>query len=83
MKYIVPNGSIAIDGISLTVKEVEKSSFKVTIIPYTTSFTTIGTKKINDKVNLETDILAKYVQKAVSGDKEPITPEFLKEKGFL
>ena len=73
MKYIVPNGSIGIDGISLTVKEVEKSSFKVTIIPYTTSFTTIGTKKINDKVNLETDILAKYIQKAISGNKETIT----------
>ena len=83
MKYIVPNGSIAIDGISLTVKEVEKSSFKVTIIPYTTSFTTIGMKKINDKVNLETDILAKYVEKTMSGKRETITQEFLKEKGFL
>ena len=83
MKYIVTNGSIAIDGISLTVKEVEKSSFKVTIIPYTTSFTTIGMKKVNDKVNLETDILAKYVRKAISGNEESITPEFLKEKGFL
>lgn len=83
MEYIVTNGSIAIDGISLTVKEVEKSSFKVTIIPYTTSFTTIGMKKVNDKVNLETDILAKYVRKAISGNEESITPEFLKEKGFL
>lgn len=83
MQYIVPNGSISIDGISLTVKEVEKSSFKVTIIPYTTSFTMIGMKKVNDKVNLETDILAKYVQKAVSRHEESITPEFLKEKGFL
>ena len=83
MKYLVPNGSIGIDGISLTVKEVEKSSFKVTIIPYTTSFTTIGMKKVNDKVNLEVDILAKYVQKAISGNEESITPEFLKDKGFL
>ncbi len=83
MKYIVQNGSIAIDGISLTVKEVEKSSFKVTIIPYTTSFTTIGMKKINDTVNLEVDILARYVEKALSKNKKPITQEFLKEKGFL
>lgn len=83
MKYIVPNGSIGIDGISLTVKEVEKSSFKVTIIPYTRTFTTIGTKKINDKINIETDILAKYVEKAISGNKDTITQEFLKEKGYL
>ncbi|MDD5455044.1 MAG: riboflavin synthase [Candidatus Ratteibacteria bacterium] len=83
MKYIVPNGSIAIDGISLTVKEVEKSSFKITIIPYTTSFTTIGTKKINDKVNIEIDILTRYVEKAIAGKRETITQEFLKEKGFL
>jgi riboflavin synthase len=83
MKYIVPNGSIGIDGISLTVKEVEKSSFKATIIPYTTFATTIKEKKINDKVNLETDILAKYVQKITSEKKEPVTIDYLKEKGFL
>jgi riboflavin synthase len=83
MKYIVPNGSIGIDGISLTLKEVEKSSFKVTIIPYTVSFTTIGTKKINDKINIETDILAKYVEKSVSANKNSITMEFLQKKGYL
>jgi riboflavin synthase len=83
MKYIVPNGSIGIDGISLTIKDVEKSSFKVTIIPYTTSSTTIEEKEINDKVNLETDILAKYVQKITSKEKEPVTIDYLKEKGFL
>ncbi len=83
MKYIVPNGSIGVDGISLTIKEVETSSFKITIIPYTTSFATIGIKKINDKVNLEVDILARYVEKAISEKGEIITSEFLKEKGFL
>jgi len=83
MKYIVPNGSIGIDGISLTIKEVEKSSFKVTIIPYTTSATTIEEKKINDSVNLETDILAKYVEKSVSTNKNSVTMEFLQEKGYL
>lgn len=83
IKYIVPNGSIAIDGISLTVKEVERTSFKTTIIPHTTSSTTIGRKKINDKVNLEVDILAKYMEKTLSKNKKTITQEFLKEKGFL
>jgi riboflavin synthase len=83
MEQIVPNGSIGIDGISLTLKEVETSSFKITIIPYTTSFTTIGMKKINDKINIETDILAKYVSKAISKNKKTITMELLKTKGYL
>ena len=83
MKHIVQNGSIGIDGISLTIKDVEKSSFKVTIIPYTTHATTIEEKKINDSVNIEVDILARYVEKALSNNKEPITQEFLKEKGFI
>lgn len=83
MKQIVPNGSVGIDGISLTIKDVEKSSFKVTIIPYTTSATTIEKKKINDSVNLETDILAKYVYKTAAEKKEAVTIDYLKEKGFL
>lgn len=83
MKYIIPNGSIGVDGISLTVREVEESSFILSIIPYTASCTTIGTKKVNDRVNLETDIFAKYVERIFYEQKESITVDFLKEKGFL
>jgi len=83
MKYIVPNGSIGIDGISLTIKEVETSSFKITIIPYTITSTTIGIKKADDKINIETDILAKYAEKSASKNKKNITMEFLQEKGYL
>ncbi len=60
---IVPVGSIAVDGISLTVAEVDGQQFKVAIIPYTWTHTTMSTKKVGDKVNLEFDILGKYVQK--------------------
>jgi len=61
--YIVNRGSITIDGISLTVSGIARDSFTVNVIPYTIKTTTIGKKKIGDRVNLETDILGKYVEK--------------------
>ena len=60
---IVEKGSIAIDGISLTVAETGKKSFKVSIIPHTLDVTVLGSKKIGDKVNLENDVIGKYVKK--------------------
>jgi riboflavin synthase len=60
---VVPVGSIAVDGISLTVAEVDGNRFKVAIIPYTWEHTTMHTKKVGESVNLEFDILGKYVQK--------------------
>ncbi|HOX09638.1 MAG TPA: riboflavin synthase [Candidatus Omnitrophota bacterium] len=80
MKGIVPKGSIAVDGISLTVGEVKESSFSVYIIPHTAGMTTLASKKAGDKVNLETDILGKYINKSESAG---ITMEFLREKGFI
>jgi riboflavin synthase len=80
MKGIVPKGSIAVDGISLTVGEVKESSFLVYIIPHTAGMTTLSSKKAGDKVNLETDILGKYINKSSSSG---ITMEFLREKGFV
>ncbi|MDO4482185.1 MAG: riboflavin synthase [Bacillota bacterium] len=62
-KYIVEKGSIAIDGISLTVTGVDEGSFSVSIIPHTAKSTVLYEKKIGDIVNLETDIIAKYVEK--------------------
>ena len=61
MKYIVPKGSVCIDGVSLTIGKVKKNIFSVYLIPFTLEVTTLGQKKIGDKVNIETDILAKYV----------------------
>ncbi len=60
-KYIVPKGSVTIDGISLTVGKVLQSGFAVYLIPYTLKVTNLGNKKVRDSVNIETDILAKYI----------------------
>ncbi len=63
VKYIVKKGSIAIDGISLTVVEVKKNLFSVSFIPHTIKVTNFKTKKVGDTVNIETDILGKYILK--------------------
>lgn len=62
-RLMVPKGSIAVDGISLTVVDAEQNRFSVALIPHTLEVTTLGTRKIGDTVNIETDILGKYVQK--------------------
>lgn len=66
LRYCIKKGSIAVDGISLTIVDVFLDSFTVVIIPHTANMTTIGLKKIGDKVNLESDIIAKYVEKFVN-----------------
>jgi riboflavin synthase len=84
LKYIVQKGSIAVDGISLTVVGLDNRSFSVAIIPHTLTATNIGDKGIGDRVNLEVDIIGKYVEKFVSG-KESVSglANMLKEKGFI
>jgi riboflavin synthase len=62
-------GSIAIDGVSLTIVDSEPERFSVALIPYTLTVTTLGSLKVGDKINLETDILAKYVQRLVESEK--------------
>ncbi|MBI5024320.1 MAG: riboflavin synthase [Candidatus Omnitrophica bacterium] len=66
-KYIVPKGSVALDGVSLTVGKVSKDRFSVYLIPFTRQVTTLGVKKKGDPVNIETDILAKYILNSVRG----------------
>ncbi len=63
---IAAKGSIAVDGISLTVVDADKDSFSVALIPHTLDATTLGWRKVGDRVNLETDILAKYVQRSLA-----------------
>ena len=89
LKYIVEKGSITIDGISLTVAEVDSKSFAVSVIPHTGMHTTLLEKKPGDTVNLETDMIGKYVEKLLrfkeEEDEEPssnITMEFLARNGF-
>ncbi|WP_455529066.1 riboflavin synthase [Ruminococcus sp.] len=86
LRYIVEKGSIAIDGISLTVAKVTDTSFSVSIIPHTAAQTILGTKKTGDMVNLENDIIGKYVEKlmkpAEAALQSGITMEFLAKNGF-
>ena len=84
--YIVQKGSITVDGISLTVAEVHNNELMLAIIPHTFNNTNLKTLKPNSFVNIETDILSKYVEKFLSRDnnkeKTVITEEFLRENGF-
>ena len=65
VKLLIPVGSVCIDGISLTVADLQDERFKVAVIPHTLQVTTMGTKKIGDQVNLEFDMIAKYLEKLV------------------
>ena len=87
MRYVVEKGSIAIDGISLTVAKVELENFSVSIIPHTAEQTILSQKKCGDIVNLENDIVGKYVEKLLmpqKAEKKPsgITLDFLTKNGF-
>lgn len=87
LHYIVEKGSITIDGISLTVAYVDEKCFKVSIIPHTRQETNLSEKTVGDKVNLECDIIGKYVEKLLTPVEEEkkesnITEEFLRKYGF-
>jgi len=81
-RYIVEKGSVAIDGISLTVNKLEKGRFYVNIIPHTADHTTLVGKKEAEWVNIETDILGKYVEKLLQTPRG-IDKDFLAEHGFI
>jgi len=84
LRYVVEKGSVAVDGISLTVASVNAESFRVSVIPHTLAATALAEKKAGGVVNLETDILGKYVEKLL-GDGAPkgnITKEFLSQHGY-
>jgi riboflavin synthase len=90
-RYIIEKGSITIDGVSLTVNNCGSDHFAVSIIPHTLKVTTLGALKVASKVNIEVDIIGKYVEKmlaprsvkAGSGDGEGINSGFLAQHGFI
>ena len=83
LRYIVEKGSVAIDGVSLTVAAVTGRDFSVSIIPHTGAQTILLQKRVGEKVNLECDIIGKYVEKLLQPHKETgITMEFLAKYGF-
>lgn len=69
-KFIIPKGSVSIDGVSLTINEVLKDSFRLTIIPHTVENTLFKRYKIGTKVNLETDMFARYIYNMFKGNKK-------------
>ncbi len=83
-RYVVEKGSVAVDGISLTVNRCENNRFYVNVIPHTAGQTTLGFRKVADAVNIETDILGKYIEKLLPGGKggRGIDLAFLAEHGF-
>lgn len=84
LRFIVEKGSIAVDGISLTVARVSEDDFAVSIIPHTLSHTALREKKSGSIVNLETDIIGKYVEKLMNAKKGgSVTKEFLFANGFF
>jgi riboflavin synthase len=91
-RYMIPKGAVAVDGISLTINSCEKERFNVSVIPHTAAMTTLGLKGAGARVNIETDMLGKYVEKFLSGqDKAPgeknrpetLDMQFLAKTGFL
>lgn len=89
LRYIVEKGSVAIDGISLTVAKVSQRDFSVSVIPHTAAVTTLGQRSVGDAVNLETDIIGKYVEKllrtaepAPAASGSTLSLEFLARHGF-
>lgn len=83
LRYIIEKGSVAIDGISLTVTAVTESDFSVSLIPHTAKETTLLSKKAGDMVNLENDIVGKYVERLMNTKKSDISRDFLFENGFI
>lgn len=87
-RYIIAKGSVAIDGISLTINDVNSNQFSVSIIPHTLKETTLTDCKSGVQVNIETDILGKYVERLLgvekgSGQSSKLTSDFLAKHGFM
>ncbi len=89
-RFLVEKGSVAIDGISLTVNRVDLDSFSVAIIPHSLQNTTLAAMKIGQRVNIETDLIAKYVlrlfpggRETSSADRAVMSLDFLAKHGFL
>lgn len=90
MKYIVSEGSVALDGVSLTVAHLGENDFTVSLIPHTAQVTTLLDKKVGDRLNIENDVVGKYVERLLSfsdkstaaENKSAISLSFLRENGF-
>lgn len=82
-KFIAFKGSVTVDGVSLTVSLIEEGAFSVSLIPYTLKNTVLGQKKKNDHVNIEVDIISRYLKRLFDERDKQSNYEFLKERGFI
>ena len=82
LRYIVMKGSVALDGISLTVAGLQRDKFTVSVIPHTASETTLLDKTVGDRINIECDIIGKYIRRFLNENSNGITMDFLMENGF-
>jgi riboflavin synthase len=82
-KFLAFKGSIAVDGVSLTISNLEENFFTISLIPYTLEHTNFSIKKEKDKVNLEIDLLMRYLKRLFDARDKETTYEFLKERGFI
>lgn len=83
-RYIAAKGSVCIDGTSLTVNEVSGNRFGVNLIPHTVAHTTFDVRQVGDRVNIEVDVIARYLERLLSrGEAPPLDAAFLKQHGFM
>lgn len=83
LRYCVPKGAITVDGISLTINEVDAKGFHVTIIPHTANVTTLGVKQVGAAVNLESDLIGKYVDRLLQEREGAAKPDIRIDKDYL
>jgi riboflavin synthase len=82
-RYVAKKGSVAVDGVSLTVNEVSSHEFEVNIIPHTAQATIIGSYAVGTVVNIEVDLLARYIERLLVKDGEGLSMDFLKANGYV
>jgi riboflavin synthase len=81
-RYVAKKGSICVDGVSLTINEVSGNTFGLNIIPHTAEVTTMGSYKIGTAVNIEVDLLARYIERMLGNDADGLSIDFLREHGY-
>jgi riboflavin synthase len=82
-RYIARKGSVTLDGVSLTVNAVSETTFDVNVIPHTADVTIIGDYEAGTEVNVEVDLVARYIERLLAKDKDELTMDFLKEHGYV
>ncbi len=81
-RYVASKGSVTIDGVSLTVNAVDGNAFDVNVVPHTAEVTIIGAYAVGTKVNVEVDLVARYIERLLTQDREGLSHDFLEEHGY-